>query len=177
MRRFSSREHIMGNGVKRLHRSQNLLFGSTLFSVIVASACASSSAAPSGSAPGGCVTGPRGDPRALLPFVSDGAHYPECAYRCGAHRGQGSFYSVADLPSGACDSTGSCSATGGVNATYPAGCVAPDVAASQYCAINGYRCDCVNGAWSCVVTEQGGGACVVSFCPGADGGAATDGGR
>lgn len=86
--------------------------------------------------------------------VSGGCN--QCTPRCDAEKvpfvGGGAFYTLYDLPSGACETEGEICDMGAVPVQTCNG-------AMRGCAINGYRCSCTSGQWSCLMISAGGGIC------------------
>lgn len=85
------------------------------------------------------------------------APLPECIPTCGAHKSAEGFYRADALPAGSCTAA-------------DAAC---EMGAHQLCPcttdrgpVNGYRCSCVEGRWTCVVWSQGASVCSGGNCGG-----------
>ena len=92
----------------------------------------------------------------------------ECTPRCGATKylfsGDEEYYTDTDLPAGACTHEGEkCD----MAATAP---LAECGGVVSGCAVNTYRCSCIDGRWDCVMTSQGAGVCVCGEPTGGDAG-------
>lgn len=124
-----------------------------LLCALLAVACSTKSATTPAQA---CSTGPAYSDATSFSYVGPGggADAPLCTPRCAYDGGVETpgFYSVEALPSGACTSEG---ATCGLEVRIR--CCGGS--SSVQGPVNGMRCTCTRGTWSCGIESQGAATC------------------